>query len=188
MVGFAVIIDRRWVWPVRIGIGLALLILALVLQTAVFNRIPFFGVRPDLIMVTTFSIAYVRGPVQGGVYGFVGGLLADVFTGHLIGLGAVSTGIVAVAAGLLGMRLVQESVLPVFFLVIAATFVHELIWALGVRAFGIPFPILQGLLAIAPPLMLYNAVLSLLLHRRLTRLSHYIEESASAAARTVVSR
>lgn len=181
-------IDRRWVWPVRIGTGLALLVLALVLQTAVFSRLPFYGVRPDLILVATFSVAYARGPLQGGVYGFVGGLITDVFTGHLIGLGAVSTGVVAVLGGVMGMRLVQGSLFPVVFLVAGATLIHELIWALGVRAFGIPFPVLEGLWSIAPPLMVYNAALALFFHARLLRLSNFIEESASAAARTAVQR
>ena len=54
------------------------------MQISVFNRVlDFGGVTPDLMLVFVTSVAFLRGEKPGLMTGFFGGLLIDIFFGHL---------------------------------------------------------------------------------------------------------
>lgn len=114
----------------RAGLGAALVLVAMVLQTAVVTRIPFPGsVGPDLVILVVAAWAVRTGPLPGCVAGFGAGLLVDIvppafhaigrfalvycLVGYLVGLAsaeaedsaAVSS--IAVAVGALGGTLLS---------------------------------------------------------------------------------
>lgn len=65
------------------------IIAALLLQSTVFGRLSFAGIRPNLLIVITASLGFMRGRKEGMAVGFVCGLLADVLWGELIGFYAL---------------------------------------------------------------------------------------------------
>ena len=131
------------------------------------------------------SIGFLRGPTHGFGAGFLGGLLADVFTGHLIGLGLAALASHRRPCGLRGQRLVRDRLLPVVLLTAGATLLHEMAYAGGAWLFGIHFPFVEGFVRIIAPLLLYNAIFSLLLHNRLASLNGWIERTALVPHRSI---
>lgn len=59
------------------------------LQCTLFKRLSFGGISPNLLLVTTTSIGFMRGEKQGLLAGFVSGLFVDIFFGDVIGLYAM---------------------------------------------------------------------------------------------------
>lgn len=63
--------------------------LCFLLQCTLFKRLSFGGISPNLLLITTTSIGFMRGEKQGLLAGFVSGLFVDIFFGDVIGLYAM---------------------------------------------------------------------------------------------------
>lgn len=98
--------------PRRLLLGGVLLLTALLLQTAVLDRLPLPGAAPDLLLVLVVAHALAEGPVSGTVTGFVGGLLADLGADHEVGRAAVVYTLVGYAAGLVHDDGARSRLLP----------------------------------------------------------------------------
>lgn len=140
------------------------ILLLLVVQTSVMSHFPLFGVYPDLILVAVVSIGFLRGPVSGAGFGAAGGLLADILTGQLIGLGAMISCGVGLACGAIGSRLFGEKLLFPTLFSVPATLVHLVLYGAGAWAFGIHMPIAEGVATMGPPLIVYNALMIVIVH------------------------
>lgn len=82
----------------QIFIGV-LVVLAFVLQISVLPQLKLFGVQPDLILVLAIVVAVQEGPIPGAIVGFFGGLLQDLASPQVLGVGAFSKAVVAFLAG-----------------------------------------------------------------------------------------
>lgn len=77
-----------------------LFVLALILyQTFVSDAVSILGIKFDLSIVILVYIALSRGPVAGVVFGFVLGLLADIFTPQTLGFGALVKCLIGFSVG-----------------------------------------------------------------------------------------
>jgi rod shape-determining protein MreD len=63
---------------VRALVLTGVLVLAVVLQVAVFSVVSVDGVVPNLALLVVVAAALVRGPEFAAILGFVGGLLIDL--------------------------------------------------------------------------------------------------------------
>ncbi len=79
----------------------ALVVAAVVLQTAVLSQVSVDGVVPDLALVVVVAAALVRGPEIGAVTGFVAGLAIDLAppADHVAGRWALALVLVGYLAG-----------------------------------------------------------------------------------------
>lgn len=84
----------------RVALAVALVLSALLLQSAVLSRLPLPGPAPDLLLVLVVAYALVEGPLSGTVVGFAAGLLADLGADHELGRTAVVLAVVGYVAGL----------------------------------------------------------------------------------------
>ena len=109
----------------------ALLVIAVVVQTAVLGQVAIDGVVPDLAMVVVVAAALVRGPEFGALTGFVAGVLVDLAppADHLVGRWALAFVLVGFLAG----RLRHEATSPVgaVLAVAAGSFVGTSVFALS---------------------------------------------------------
>jgi rod shape-determining protein MreD len=97
----------------RIRLGLVVITLV-VLQTTVFTHLRVFGAIPDLCLVATVAIAYEEGPQTGALFGFVSGLVLDLFLASPAGLSALANACTGYGVGIFQGGLVRESrLLPV---------------------------------------------------------------------------
>lgn len=66
-----------------------IMFICFLLQCTLFKRLSFGGIGPNLLLITTTSIGFMRGEKKGLLAGFVGGLFVDIFFGDVIGLYAM---------------------------------------------------------------------------------------------------
>src|SRR3954466_10595093 len=110
----------------------AVVLLAVVLQVAVFSVMSFDGVVPNLALLVVVAAALVRGPEFAAVLGFLGGLAIDLAppTDHVAGRWALALVVVGYLAG----RVRQDagtSALSAVVTVAACSFVGTSIFALS---------------------------------------------------------
>ena len=79
---------RSNIFP-RIFSGLFLILTLILYQVFLSNAMSILGVKFDLSIVILVYIALSRGPVSGVIFGFLIGLLADIFTPQTLGWGAL---------------------------------------------------------------------------------------------------
>jgi len=99
----------------RVRLGL-LIVTLVVLQTAVFPHLRVFGAIPDLCLVATVAMAYEEGPQAGALFGFISGLVIDLFLASPLGLSALANACTGYGVGVFQGGLVRESRLVPFIL------------------------------------------------------------------------
>lgn len=90
-----------------------LVLLAVVLQATVVERLPLPGSPPDLVLVLTAAVGLVRGPRAAMLTGLAGGLLVDLGSDHELGRLALAYVVAGVLAGLLQDDVGGPLVVPV---------------------------------------------------------------------------
>jgi rod shape-determining protein MreD len=85
----------------RTGLVALVVVLAVTLQTAVFNLFSVNGVVPNLALIVVVAASIARGPAFGATVGFFAGLLLDLSppADHVAGRWALAFVLVAVLAG-----------------------------------------------------------------------------------------
>lgn len=138
----------------------ALIILtAVLLQTTIFSGMRLFGVAPDLVVVVVICFAILEGPTVGGMAGFWGGLLRDLFLNAPKGLTGLSYLIVGYIVGIVRPYVESTSVFVpvagVFAGSLGATGLYEILQALLGRE-GLP---LDKVLRVVALMSVYNTLL-----------------------------
>jgi rod shape-determining protein MreD len=109
----------------------ALVLLAVVLQVAVFSSFSVAGVVPDLALLVVVAAALVRGPEFAAVLGFLGGLAVDLAppSDHVAGRWALALVVVGYLAGRVRQD-ARESTIAALVTVAACSFVGTSVYAL----------------------------------------------------------
>ena len=102
----------------RTGPGSGLLaalaiVAAVVLQSAVFARLPLPGCPPSLVLVLVVAIGLAAGATGGLAAGFGAGLLVDLLSDHPVGILALCFALAGFLAGLLEADVERTVLLPV---------------------------------------------------------------------------
>lgn len=113
------------------AVGL-LVVVAVVLQETVVERLPLPGAAPDLVLVLVVAVALLRGPRTGVVTGFAAGLLADLGSDHELGRLALVYVLAGFLAGLLEDDVQGSVVVPAVTGAVAAA-----VAVLGYAAVGV---------------------------------------------------
>jgi rod shape-determining protein MreD len=80
-------------------IGIPILMIAAVVQSAWLESVRILGGRPDLVLLLTVTWAVIRGGNDGAVWGFVGGICCDLLSGGAFGLWTLALTAVGFLAG-----------------------------------------------------------------------------------------
>jgi rod shape-determining protein MreD len=155
-------------------IGIPLLIVLAILQTTVFADIHFFDGRPDIVLLAVIGWGLAGGDRQSMVWGLIGGLLLDSFSGLPLGSSAISLILIAFFVSLYTRRVWEANLLMPLGIALAASLVFHflsLAWLLAMgRNLDLPFSLTRVIL----PSAILNVVLiipifqlMLGLHRRL---------------------
>jgi rod shape-determining protein MreD len=86
-----------------------LMILALLVQSTVFGRMDFFGIRPDLAMLVLIFVASGSETAECTLYGFFIGFLQDVYTPEFLGYNAFAMTMIGFSLGILRETLTVEN-------------------------------------------------------------------------------
>jgi rod shape-determining protein MreD len=75
--------------PVQRILHFIILIVCLVLQITLVERLKLYYINLDLVMVVIIGITIFDGMIYGMIYGFITGMILDLMVGNIIGLSAL---------------------------------------------------------------------------------------------------
>jgi rod shape-determining protein MreD len=147
---------RRFLLPV------VLLLLAVVVQLTVLDRLPLpGGVAPDLVLLVVVALALNSGPMTGMICGFGAGLALDIAppSGHLIGVYALVFCLLGYFCGLVSTELESSVLLPLAASAAGAAFGAALYAAVGI-VLGNPDVTGPAVRHVLPLSVIYDVLLS----------------------------
>lgn len=135
--------------------------LAVVLQVALFPHLAYQGVVPNLALLVVVAAALVRGPDFAAVLGFLAGVAIDLAppTDHVAGRWALALVVVGYLAGRVRHD-ANTSALAAVVTVAASSFVGTSIFALSGMVLSDPAVPVSEALAVVPPAVLYDVLLT----------------------------
>ena len=137
------------------------LLLAVVLQVAVFSLLSFDGVVPNLTLLVVVAAALVRGPEFAALLGFLGGLAIDLAppTDHVAGRWALALVVVGYLAGRVRHD-AGTSAVGALVTVAACSFIGTSIFALSGMLLRDPAIPVGEALAVIPVAVVYDVLLT----------------------------
>jgi len=102
------------------------------LQATLVSRVAIWGVFPDLPLLLVVSWGLLHGSRQGLLWGFVAGIVVDLFSGAPFGAATVPLMAVGFAAGL-AENVVFRNVLLLLLTIFMATVVYDLLFLFMVQ-------------------------------------------------------
>ncbi len=143
---------------------LPLLTLAALTQTTALAGISLFGAHPDLVFLLVVGWAFLRGPAEGSVWAFVGGLLLDLLSGGPLGGFSLALLAAAILAGQPWGRELGSTLFRLWLLTLVACFLYHLVLLLATSVTGHPVNWQYGLSHVTAPSAVANSLLALVVH------------------------
>ena len=121
----------------RVAVSAALVVVALVLQVAVFPHVAWDGIVPNFCLLVVVAAALVRGPAFAATLGFLAGLMLDLAppADHVAGRWALALVVVGCVAGLMRQD-IRMPATTVVATVAASSFVGTSVYALSGLVLG----------------------------------------------------
>lgn len=155
---------------------IALILINFILQTTIFNYIEIINVKPNTMIILIVSFAFMRGEIEGGLIGFISGLLIDSIFGQLLGLNAFIGLIVGFLCGKIFNEFYKDSIIIPFFLTLFFNIVHGVLFFFF-NAFLRGYPnIFIFLKTTIIPEALYTSIISFFIYRILFIINKKLEK------------
>jgi rod shape-determining protein MreD len=134
------------------------LLLTLIVQVAIINRMAIGGIRPDITVLLLVLLAQRRGAVFGALLGFSIGLLEGLLQPQTLGMQCLAKSVLGFAIGKLAQQLVTGSLPLMAVLLGLSVLVHDAIFLLAYTHLS-PGRFFALYLTQSLPTALYTAVL-----------------------------
>lgn len=145
---------------VTIGKVAAVLVIAVLLQILLISQVSILGVTADLFLILTVLVAVTRGSLEGAVFGFAAGLVADIAYFQPLGIRALIYVLAGYFVGMAAARLAVSSPWSVALIVGVSSFLAQFVFGLFAFVMGprsafftmmgiqmVPEAVLDGLIA-----------------------------------------
>ena len=139
----------------------AIFLLMLPFQAALLGPLSISGIKPDLPLAILFVIGLLTSPIEATLAGIGIGLMQDIGSTSLIGFSGFTRGLTGLAAGILGMRVLDTGSPAIVVFLALFSFVEGVLIAsfLQVTYGDVPFFSLVGTRFL--PQALYTGILGL---------------------------
>jgi rod shape-determining protein MreD len=126
---------------VRVAVASAMVVVALVLQVAIFPHLAWEGIVPNFCLLVVVAAALVRGPAFAATLGFFAGLMLDLAppAAHVAGRWALALVVVGYVAGLMRQE-TRAPAMTVVATVAASSFIGTSVYALSGVVLGDAVP------------------------------------------------
>ena len=141
-----------------------MLTLAALAQSTALAGVSLFGAHPDLVFLLVAVWAFLRGPIEGAVWAFIGGLLLDTLSGGPFGGFTLALLAAALLVGQQWGRELGSTAFQLVLLVLVACFVSHGVLLLAMSATGYPVNWQYVLSHITGPSAVLNALLAPVVH------------------------
>lgn len=151
----------------------AIVLIFLLMQLVAADRMSLGPVAPDFLILVTAFFALYRGAIAGSVFGFVIGLLQDLFNPGYLGLNALTKTVLGFAVGKAGAKTIPENATFLFVLFASVSWGHDILYLVFYNwpNVGVAF---RSIFVAALPSALYTALLGVAVHKFLTLLGNKV--------------
>lgn len=159
-------------------INICLIVTAIIiyyLQSNLFNWFNIAGVKPNLFVILVLFIGLFANRTMGIAYGVGIGIVIDILIGRIIGINAVTLGIVGFLAALFDKNFSKDSRITIIFMVVGTTFICEVLcYLLNYMILGINIEITNFIIILLIE-VIYNIILTIILYTLIQKFGYYIE-------------
>ncbi|MCS7179149.1 MAG: rod shape-determining protein MreD [Anaerolineae bacterium] len=143
---------------------LPLLTAAALAQSTALAGVSLFGAHPDLVFLLVAVWAFLRGPIEGAIWAFIGGLLLDALSGGPFGGFALALLVAALLTGQQWGRELGSTAFQLMLLVLVGCFAFHITLLLALTATGYSVNWPYALSHTAGPSAALNALLAPVAH------------------------
>jgi rod shape-determining protein MreD len=129
--------------------------------------LPWFGIKPDLLLIVTVVAGLLKGVKSGAGVGLFAGILQDLFLGGVLSLMTLLKLIIGSLCGLVEGNFFKERYLFSSVIIFVATLLHEILKILFSRGYWL---VLKEYVL---PEAILNALLGIIIYYLLYRLDNY---------------
>ncbi len=145
------------------------------LQSNFFMWFNIAGIKPNLFVILALFIGLFTNRTMGIAYGVGIGIAIDILIGHVIGIYAVSLGIIGLLAALFDKNFSKDSRITIILMVAGATIIFEIIYyLLNYMILGINVEIINFIFMLLIE-VIYNIILTIILYPLIQKFGYYIE-------------
>jgi rod shape-determining protein MreD len=157
---------------VNLYLAIPLLLASALLQSTVVPTV--IGVKPEIVLLLVVAASLSGGMEAGVVWGFIGGLSLDLFSGAPLGVFTLTMVLVGALVNVGESNLFSTSLLLPLGAVFVATFVYHLLTVLLLQALGWRIGWGPALVQVALPSAVVNTLLMPLVYFFLRWLTHLL--------------
>lgn len=159
-------------------INIGLIITAIIiyyLQSNLFMWFNIAGIKPNLFVILALFIGLFTNRTMGIAYGVGIGLVIDILIGKVIGIYAVTLGIVGFLAAVFDKNFSKDSRMTIIFMVVGETLIFEILnYLLNYMFVGINVEVINFIIILAIEII-YNVILTIILYSLIQKFGYYIE-------------
>ena len=145
------------------------------LQSNFFMWFNIAGIKPNIFVILALFIGLFTNRTMGIAYGVGIGIAIDILIGHVIGIYAVSLGIIGLLAALFDKNFSKDSRITIILMVAGATIIFEIIYyLLNYMILGINVEIINFIFMLLIE-VIYNIILTIILYPLIQKFGYYIE-------------
>ena len=152
------------------------LIISLILQSTVFAEINYNGIHADLLLAVVVSSSLLLGKEHGVAIGFFAGLLQDLASGTFVGMNVLSKMLIGYIFRMAEQKVFKEHFLLPLISVSLATIWNSFITAIIMLLLGYRFDLLNSMIYMMIPLLVYNLVFAFPIHKLIYRIHTLLKE------------
>lgn len=170
----------------RFFVTIILIIMCFLLQTTVFKGLAFGGIVPNLLIILTASLGFMRGERTGVIIGFFCGFLGDIFFGNVLGLNAMIYMYIGYANGKFNRIFFPEDIKLPLGLILVSDLVYGFSYYVTLFLMRARFHIGYYFFHIIFPEMVYTILITLFLYPLILWINKKLEDSEKRGARKFV--
>jgi len=148
----------------------------LLMQVVLADRIAIGPISPDFLVLVVAFFALYRGAVQGAVFGFAIGFLADLSNPEFLGLNALTKSMLGFTVGKIGSKTIPDNIPFLFIMFMSVTFGHDIVYLLFFHWPHVGSS-LAAIFGTALPSSAYTASFGVVIHKLLAMAGTEVAES-----------
>ena len=166
----------------RIAVTAAAILIAYVLQCAVFPALAVANIKPNLMLIITASFGFMRGPREGMFVGIASGLLIDIQYGDMIGFYALVYLLAGYASGIFKQMFFDEDIKLPIALIAVSDLVYGIVIYFLKFLLRSDFDFLYYLNQVIIPEAIYTVAVTLVVYPLLLFINHKLEAEEKRSA------
>ncbi len=147
----------------------AIFVLLVPFQAGLITPLSIYGIKPDLALACLFIVGLLTGPAEGAFAGMGMGLIQDIGSASLLGLTGLSRGMVGLASGMLGRKVLDVGSPSIVLFLAALSLAESLFIALFLQTTYGAVPFVSLIFSRMLPQTLYTCLAGFALLRLVNR-------------------